>query len=95
MPQKEREKRMERHKVGGGKGWGTERREQEEEEKNRRNKLGKVHLIAQGCHFLQPALHAGRGITFVKVEQTLKMSNLFGKKMVCSRCSTGIGGVST
>lgn len=52
----------------------------------------KVYLLAQECHFLQPASHAGRGgISSVKAEQTLRMSNLFGKK-VCSRCSMGGGG---
>jgi len=29
-----------------------------------------------------------RGMSFVKAEHTLRMSNLFGKK-VCSRCSMG------
>lgn len=45
-----------------------------------KGRVDKAYLLAQECHFLQSALCAGRGASFVKVEQALKMSNLFGKK---------------
>lgn len=41
----------------------------------------KVYLLAQECHFLQPASYTGKGVmSFAKTEQTLRMSNLFAKK---------------
>lgn len=57
-----------------GIGADTQRKEKDRDKKERsrrmkkqtskKQRLGKTYLLAQECHFLQPALCAGRGINF-------------------------------
>jgi hypothetical protein len=81
-----REKGRERLGKGGGRKIGK-----------KGEKLDKVYLGAQECHFLQPALCAGRrAYSFVKSGPNFKDEQFIWKKKkkkkVCSRCSTRVKG---
>lgn len=63
MPQRERGGKREGGREGGAREGGRKRDRQEMEEKKmgKRKDTGQVYPSAQECHFLQPALCAGRG----------------------------------